>query len=378
MRLQSPIITITLSFFLLLCCSCHCTSTQQPAARLISAADLAGRLQQQQQQQRQRHADEQHQQTVVIEVGSPNDLQQHDHCIDGAHCLWRPDYDRPVTAHQPLTGLCPTCDQFTALAQRLGIQSADTHIVLVDHTPYDATRLWWLFVLFGKRPDTIWLVDGGFAAVQRQAGIPWQRRRRQQQRQRLRRMDETRDSVHKNNKVGATWKASPPNPKLIATAKDIQELQPIDSTHEDDVDKNRNLLWDVRSPDEYHGRVTLQGAVRPGRIPWAKRRVDWSMFRRESDGTWLPPDQIRRIVGEQLLASTNDKNGGNENDSNDPPNNNVVHTFYCQSGVRTTQLIFGMALAGWPLEQLRNYDGSWVEWSRIGSGDSTAAGGISV
>mmetsp|Transcript_13098 Transcript_13098/g.17246 ORF Transcript_13098/g.17246 Transcript_13098/m.17246 type:complete len:81 (+) Transcript_13098:749-991(+) len=40
-----------------------------------------------------------------------------------------------------------------------------------------------------------------------------------------------------------------------------------------------------------------------------------------------------------------------------------VLTFYCQSGVRTTQLIFGLRLAGVAWKHLRNYDGSWIEWS---------------
>ena len=37
--------------------------------------------------------------------------------------------------------------------------------------------------------------------------------------------------------------------------------------------------------------------------------------------------------------------------------------FYCQSGVRTTQLIFVLYLLGWDTAKLRNYDGSWLEWS---------------
>jgi 3-mercaptopyruvate sulfurtransferase SseA len=45
------------------------------------------------------------------------------------------------------------------------------------------------------------------------------------------------------------------------------------------------------------------------------------------------------------------------------PSDGEEHVFYCQSGVRTTQLIFGMHRAGWPLRALKNYDGSWVEWS---------------
>ena len=42
--------------------------------------------------------------------------------------------------------------------------------------------------------------------------------------------------------------------------------------------------------------------------------------------------------------------------------------------MRTTQLIFGLARAGWPLERLKNYDGSWVEWSHLALADEIATG----
>ena len=42
--------------------------------------------------------------------------------------------------------------------------------------------------------------------------------------------------------------------------------------------------------------------------------------------------------------------------------------------VRTTQLIFGLARAGWPLAQLKNYDGSWVEWSHLALAEEIATG----
>ena len=51
-----------------------------------------------------------------------------------------------------------------------------------------------------------------------------------------------------------------------------------------------------------------------------------------------------------------------------------THTFYCQSGVRTTQLIFGLTLAGWQSAQLRNYDGSWVEWSHLADDSEICVG----
>uniref|UniRef100_A0A7S3B532 Rhodanese domain-containing protein n=1 Tax=Haptolina ericina TaxID=156174 RepID=A0A7S3B532_9EUKA len=98
----------------------------------------------------------------------------------------------------------------------------------------------------------------------------------------------------------------------------------------------------------------LPGAAQAGRIPWASARLEWSCFR-QADGRWRDPEEIREIAAELMGAAPGDGGG--------------PHYFYCQSGVRTTQLIFGLALADWPLRELLNYDGSWVEWSHQATAD---------
>jgi len=105
--------------------------------------------------------------------------------------------------------------------------------------------------------------------------------------------------------------------------------------------------------DEFNGRVTLAGAACAGRIPWASKRLDWDAFRR-ADGTWRDASEVRQIARELMNAE---------------PADDLDLVFYCQSGVRTTQLIFGLCRAGWPLEKLKNYDGSWVEWSHLASSE---------
>lgn len=37
---------------------------------------------------------------------------------------------------------------------------------------------------------------------------------------------------------------------------------------------------------------------------------------------------------------------------------------HCQSGVRSAHTLVTLYLVGYSLEKLRNYDGSWIEWSR--------------
>ena len=80
-----------------------------------------------------------------------------------------------------------------------------------------------------------------------------------------------------------------------------------------------------------------------------------------------PPTTPRRRL---RLAMDNDGPAGQPE-----PSDEAVNTFYCQSAVRTTQLIFGLHRAGWPLETLRNYDGSWVEWSHLAKDDDILVAG---
>jgi thiosulfate/3-mercaptopyruvate sulfurtransferase len=255
---------------------------------------------------------------VLIEVATPEEVRQAPQRIPECHRLWRPDYQLPVTPSQPLDGLAPSVQQFQALTTRLGIHE-ESEVVLLDRQ-YDATRLWWLFRLFGK--EKVRLLDGGYKSAAKEGLV-------------------TSLDAPSNVEKG-TWEPLAPNRKLLATLQDIQSLSLVDNPS----------LWDVRTVEEYNGAVTLDGAKKGGRIPWASSRLDWSMFRGTIDGIWLEPEQIRKLAMDtMLLEDEDDKFGSN------------VHTFYCQSGVRTTQLIFGLSLAGWPLDQLKNYDGSWIERS---------------
>lgn len=80
-------------------------------------------------------------------------------------------------------------------------------------------------------------------------------------------------------------------------------------------------LWDTRSLKEFTGEEQKRGAYSAGRIP-GSRHSEWVLFKKK--------DQY----------------------------------FYCQSGVRSTQGLFALYLAGWPLEKLHNYDSSWIGWSK--------------
>ena len=282
----------------------------QRAAQLITPAQLAETL-------------ASSEPVIVIELASPLELEVDPRRIPGSSRVWRPEYQQETG----LDGIVPTAAAFTALARRLGID-AHSQIVLVDRK-YDATRLWWLFQLFGKT-DGVRLLDGGWQAWLAE-GLP------------------ITVSAPLSPPPAGTWTALDPEPRLLATREAVLALA---------VAPDRQL-WDVRTVEEHTGAKTMQNAARPGRIPWTTERVEWGLFRRP-DGSWCSAEEVGALA-EAALGGTSVGDG-------------TTHTFYCQSGVRTTQLIFGLALAGWPLERLRNYDGSWVEWSHLADDAAVVVG----
>ena len=107
-------------------------------------------------------------------------------------------------------------------------------------------------------------------------------------------------------------------------------------------------LVDVRSPGEYSGELLAmpdypqEGALRGGHIPGAAN-VPWKRAANE-DGSFKSADELRAIYqGELGLAADDD----------------IVA--YCRIGERSSHTWFVLSqLLGY--QQVRNYDGSWVEW----------------
>jgi thiosulfate/3-mercaptopyruvate sulfurtransferase len=107
-------------------------------------------------------------------------------------------------------------------------------------------------------------------------------------------------------------------------------------------------LVDVRSPGEYSGELLAmpdypqEGALRGGHIPGAAN-VPWKRAANE-DGTFKSADELKAIYQGELGLGAND---------------DIVA--YCRIGERSSHTWFVLSqLLGF--RQVRNYDGSWVEW----------------
>ena len=101
------------------------------------------------------------------------------------------------------------------------------------------------------------------------------------------------------------------------------------------------VIADARSLEEYAGKE-ISGIPRPGHIPGAVS-VPWNAF--------LNPDATVKDLN-RVRAELDDKGLH--------PSHEVV--CYCTGGVRSAWLYVVLKLAGY--EKVRNYPGSWWEWSR--------------
>ena len=113
--------------------------------------------------------------------------------------------------------------------------------------------------------------------------------------------------------------------------------------------KNGAVLVDVRSPDEFSGKVLApsglpETAQRGGHIPGAKN-IPWGKACNE-DGTFKSEEELRALYGGTGLT----------------PDKEVIA--YCRIGERSSHTWFVLKyLLGH--KNVKNYDGSWTEWGNL-------------
>jgi len=233
--------------------------------------------------------------------------------IPGAYQVDRPDYEAPPDTQNGIAGNIVDAAGFTELVRRLGI-NRDSKVIVYD-TKYDATRLWWAFAYYGK--GDVRVLDGGIKSW-KDAGYP----------------------------VDILSPDAPSLPGNFVARVALPHLR-VDTA---EIVALRNdpaaQLWDNRSIGEFTGETKKKGAYRAGRIP-GSRHSEWTLFKRkENRAEWLTAAEMQPLLADLGFDREKDQ------------------YFYCQSGVRTTQVLFALYLSGWPLEKLHNYDSSWIGWSK--------------
>jgi len=206
--------------------------------------------------------------------------------------------------------------QFEDLCSRAGITPETTVIVYGDNNNWFAAWALWQFKIYGH--NDVRLMNGG----------------------RKKWLEEKRPTTTEVKEYPrAQYRAKDPDWSIRARRDQVMQV----------VEKGGSNLVDVRSPDEYTGKVIAppgmnETAQRGGHIPGAKN-IPWAMSANE-DGTFKSPEELRAIYEGKGVT----------------PNQETIA--YCRIGERSSLTWFVLKyLMGYP--NVRNYDGSWTEWGNL-------------
>jgi len=206
---------------------------------------------------------------------------------------------------------------FEKLVGGAGITPSDTVVLYGDNNNWFAAYGFWLFKIYGH--GDVRLMNGG--------RIKW---------------------LNENDKPLTTDMAAvvPVTYQVTQVHLNLRAMLPevLDAMR-----KDWNLV-DVRSPDEYTGKVIAppgmsETAQRGGHIPGAKS-IPWSSAV-NPDGTFKAAEELERIYLEQKGVDAK------------------KHTIaYCRIGERSSHTWFVLKyLLG--LGNVKNYDGSWTEYGNV-------------
>lgn len=245
---------------------------------------------------------------VVIDVRGRSAYEFGGHIPGAVHTTWH-EYSDPNAVPKGL--LNPDLGAIEQTLRRLGINQ-DSDVVIYSN-PFDnwgdEGRMFWMLEYLGHR--NLRILDGGW--------VKWTAEKRP---------FEHSLAPH----AEGNFKAQPV--KALAIAKEDLKLI-VRTPHE------QTAIVDARSLEEYLGKE-IPGLPRPGHIPSAIHMA-WNVFLNK-DATIKDLVLIREMLEDKGIRSEQE----------------VI--CYCTGGVRSAWLYVILKLAGYP--RIRNYPGSWWEWSR--------------
>jgi thiosulfate/3-mercaptopyruvate sulfurtransferase len=246
---------------------------------------------------------------VFVEVDEDTTAYDRGHIPGAIKIDWKADLQDPVRRD------FVNRQQFEALLSSRGVANDDTVILYGGNNNWFAAYAYWYFKLYGH--DQVKLLDGGRKK--------WE-------------LDNRALSKDAVQRPATSYTANEQDRSIRAFRDDVVAAI-----------GNHNLI-DVRSPDEYAGRLLApahlpqEQAQRPGHIPTALS-VPWSKAANE-DGTFKSDADLRKLYAEAGI------------DESQPT------IAYCRIGERSSHTWFALhELLGHA--DVRNYDGSWTEYGSL-------------
>src|SRR5258705_3036094 len=246
---------------------------------------------------------------VFVEVDGDPPAYDGGHIPGAVKLDWKKDLQDPVRRD------FVNRQQFDALLSSRGIGNDDTVILYGGNNNWFAAYAYWDFKLYGH--GDVKLLDGGRKK--------WE-------------LENRTLTSQPDSRPATTYQASDQDLTIRAFRDDV--VASIGT---------QNLV-DVRSPDEYAGRLLApahlpqEQAQRPGHVPTAIS-VPWSKAANE-DGTFKSDDELRTIYGAAGLDDSK------------------ATIAYCRIGERSSHTWFVLKeLLG--QSAVKNYDGSWTEYGSL-------------
>lgn len=225
--------------------------------------------------------------------------------IPDAIQVWRSDVTDPDHEY---AGMRPSADKLVEWLSENGISESDTVVVYTSGGGHDAARMWWMMTMIGH--EDVRLLDGGLDY--------WK-------------------AIDKDLAMSSS--AISPADYDFAGDYDTSWLADVEDVKAA-IDDDNQIILDTRSWDEHIGESDR--GSRSGRIP-SPYFVEWTETLNQ-DNLIMTADELKEVFESEGVTS--DKA--------------VIN--YCQSGVRSshTTLVLSQLLG---YEDVKNYDGSWIEWS---------------
>jgi thiosulfate/3-mercaptopyruvate sulfurtransferase len=243
----------------------------------------------------------------LIEVSVDTGVYERGHIQGAVNFKWHTDLVDPVKRD------IASKENFEKLLRQAGVNNDSTIVIYGDSNNWFAAWGAWVFDVYGVK--NVKLLDGGRKK--------WEA--------------EKRPLTPLATKVAAgNVKVSDANNALRARLIDVVAIA---------NKKSDTALVDIRSPDEFTGKIfapagVQETAIRAGHIPGAVN-VPWGQAVAE-DGTFKSPEELRKVYAAVGI------------DGKKP-----IIT-YCRIGERSSHTWFALSkILGY---NVRNYDGSWTEY----------------
>jgi thiosulfate/3-mercaptopyruvate sulfurtransferase len=246
---------------------------------------------------------------VVVEVDEDTTAYDNGHIRGAVKLDWKADLQDPVRRD------FVDQEQFSELLSSKGISNDDTVVLYGGNNNWFAAYAYWYFKLYGH--DKVLLLDGGRKK--------WE-------------LDSRELTDEPVQRTATSYTAKSPDLSIRAFRDEVV-----------DAIGTKNLV-DVRSPDEYAGRLLApahlpqESAQRGGHVPTASN-IPWSKAAND-DGTFKSDDELKKLYADAGVDFSDDT------------------IAYCRIGERSAHTWFVLHELLDP-PNVKNYDGSWTEYGSL-------------